>query len=520
MTEITGRTFNVKRNIFYGLIQLVVSRVLPFIVRTIIIYRFGVEYLGLSSLFASVLNVLSLMELGFGTAVSYSMYKPVADGDTDLICAYLAYYRRIYRIIGLVILTVGLVLMPFLRIFVRDSALPGGLNLYICYLPFLSSSVISYLLYGYLTVIPTAYQRKDILSRVHVGITILHFVIRSAILLYSTNLYLYLLTMPVFTVISNLATARLVRRMYPDLVCRGEISTEQSQAMKKKVFGVFINKLTSVSRNSIDSLCISSFIGLAVTGIYNNYYFVMSSILSFSVMVCNSMMSSVGNSITMESRSKNYYDMRLFDFIFMAISGWATTCMFCLFQPFIISWIGEKMTFEMPIVVGICVYFYILETGAIRWVYHEGAGLWWECRFIMIGEAVANIVLNILLCKIWGVLGIVLATIVSVFVTNCILCPKLIFKLYFRNDKLKEYWLDHVYYTITMLITAIISWVVCECFMPTGMVTGRETMKCIICVGGRLAVCTLLSLGVFWSVWHRSQRYSEAVDWMRRLKRA
>jgi Na+-driven multidrug efflux pump len=125
----SGRTANVKRNIFYGGMQLVVSRILPFIVRTILIYRFGVEYLGLNSLFTSILNVLSLMELGFGTAVVYSMYKPVADRDIKQICAYLTYYRKIYRFVGITILVAGVILMPFLSGLIKDPELPGGLSL-------------------------------------------------------------------------------------------------------------------------------------------------------------------------------------------------------------------------------------------------------------------------------------------------------------------------------------------------------------------------------------------------------
>ena len=132
----SGRTDNVKRNISYGIMHTAVSLVLPFIVRTILIYRFGVDYLGINSVFASVLEVLSVMELGFGTAIVYNMYKPVAEGDTGQICAYLSYYRRIYRIIGLMVLAAGLLIIPFLKVLVKDPELPGGLNLYACYFIF------------------------------------------------------------------------------------------------------------------------------------------------------------------------------------------------------------------------------------------------------------------------------------------------------------------------------------------------------------------------------------------------
>ena len=184
-----GRTVNAKRNILYGLLQVMVSQILPFITRTILISRFGVDYLGLNSLFASVLSDLSLMELGFGTAMIYSMYKPAAEGDTDQLCAYLSYYRSIYRVIGMSILGIGLLLMPFLHRFVHDSTLPGGLNLYACYLIFLVDSVISYLLFGYMTAIPMAFQRRDILSKVGMGMSFLQCAVKSMALLFCGSFY-------------------------------------------------------------------------------------------------------------------------------------------------------------------------------------------------------------------------------------------------------------------------------------------------------------------------------------------
>ena len=501
----------------YGFMQVLVSQLLPFVVRTILIYKFGVDYLGLNSLFKSILSVLSLMELGFGTAVVYSMYRPVADGDADQICAYLSYYRRIYHFVGVAILCIGVLLMPFLRFLVMDPVLPGNLNLYVCYLVFLSESVISYLLFGYMTAVPTAYQRRDILSRVGMVSDVLACVMKSVILLCSDSFYIYLISIPVITVVRNLMIAITVRKRYPDIRCRGGISNEQKQDLNKRVYGLMVNKLTNVSRNSIDSVCISAFIGLAATGIYNNYFFVLSAVMGICSVIYNSMMASVGNSIAKESPEKNYKDMRLFDFLFMGIVGWATVCMVCLYQPFISIWVGNDMMLGTPIVIVMGIYFYIMETGAIRWIYHEGAGLWYECRFIMIGEAVANVLLNVVLCRFIGVLGIVLATVISVFVTNCILCPELLFRLYFKNGKLKEYWWDHVGYTVTMVVSVEVSWIICEILIPMEMIEGRNVWRCVGCLGGRLAVGTVVAGVVFWLMWHRSKRYKLAIGWgMRR----
>lgn len=521
-----GRTVNAKRNILYGLLQVTVSLILPFITRTVLIYCFGVDYLGLNSLFSSVLSVLSLMELGFGTAVVYSMYKPAAEGDIDQLCAYLAYYRKIYRFIGLIILTFGLILMPFLNFFIHDKELPGGLNLYICYVIFLGDSVISYLLYGYMTAIPTAFQRRDVLSKVNIGMSFIQCVIKTMLLISSKNFYFYLISIPVCTVIQNLINAYVIKRKYPELECKGNLIIEQKHDLNKKVYGLVIEKITAVSRNSIDTLCISAFVGLTVTGMYNNYYYIMSSIIAFSTMLLGSMMAGVGNSIAVENEAKNYSDMRLFDFIYSSVAGWATVCLFCLYQPFVMTWLGKKMMLDMPIVLGLCAYFYILKSGDIRWVYQEGCGLWYESRFIMIGEAAVNIVLNILLCKIFGVFGIILATVVSVFITNYFFFPRILFSLYFKNGKLKEYLLDHFLYTVTMIISVALSWLLCERVLPVNM--GNHSSieggigsgfsggigYSILCIGGRLFLCTIISALVFWGGWSRSERYKKAVGWI------
>ena len=518
VSETSGRTANVKRNIIYGMVQIAVSRVFPFCIRTIVIYRFGIEYLGLTGVFTSVLSTLSLMELGFGTAIVYSMYKPVAEGDTGLICAYLKYYRKIYRFIGMAILMVGLCLMPFLRNLVHDPVLPGGLDLYVCYLIFLGNAVIGYLLYGYITAIPTAYQRRDILSRIDMDCSLFGSAIKVFILLSSNSFYLYLICMPLITIVNNLVVLYVVRKMYPEISLQGELTSEQKLDLKKKVSGILVNKLTNVSRNSIDYLCISAFIGLAATGIYNNYFLVMSSILSTAVMVCTSMMASVGNSIATESRQKNYSDMRLFDFMFMPIAGWSMVCMLCLYQPFMLTWVGKEKMFDISIVLELCLYYYILLAGAIRWVYHEGAGLWWECRYIMLGEAIANIVLNIILCRLLGVAGIVLATILSAFATNCILCPELIFRKYFKNGKLHEYWMDHFQYATTTALIGGACWLTCHMLLPMTMVVEREITNCIICLVGRLLACTIITMGILWIVWYRSERYNNAIKWIGKFK--
>ena len=109
------RTKNTARNMLWGLIEKLLQLVLPFVTRTLILKLIGEQYLGLNSLFTSIISVLNLADLGFGTAITFSMYKPIADNDEHKLCALLGYYKTIYRVIGGIVLGVGIAIMPFLK---------------------------------------------------------------------------------------------------------------------------------------------------------------------------------------------------------------------------------------------------------------------------------------------------------------------------------------------------------------------------------------------------------------------
>ena len=157
-----GRLKNSARNIFAGGISKFVSLLFPFIIRTIIIKEIGIEYAGINSLFSSILMVLSISELGFGSAMVYSMYKPIAEKEVKKVSALLNLYRKVFVFVGIFILCAGLLLMPFLNFLVRGDC-PDDLNIYVLYFIFLINSVISYFAFAYKSALLTATQREDII---------------------------------------------------------------------------------------------------------------------------------------------------------------------------------------------------------------------------------------------------------------------------------------------------------------------------------------------------------------------
>ena len=170
---------NAKRNMLFGIMNRVVTVLCPFIKRTVIQYVLGEQYLGLTSLFTSVLSVLSLTELGFGMAVTYSMYKPVAEGDTETVNALLNFYRKVYAVIGSIILVLGLALIPILPELI-EGKYPKDVSLTALYLVYLANAVISYFMFAYKSALLVVYQRDDINSRTNIILTLLFVVSQGA----------------------------------------------------------------------------------------------------------------------------------------------------------------------------------------------------------------------------------------------------------------------------------------------------------------------------------------------------
>lgn len=458
------RTKNSLRNAAYGMAFKVISIVMPFIVRTVFIGTLGVELLGLNSLFTSILTVLNLTELGFSSAIVFCMYKPIANNDSDSINALLAFYKKVYFYIGLIILGIGCSIIPFLTHLINGSY-PSQINLVVVYLVFLLNIIISYFLFAYLGSLITAFQRDDMLSKVNIVITTLMYMAQIVILLILRNYYVYILVMPAFTVVNNIRTVVIAKRMFPQYKPVGKLSPEYKKVIKEKVSGLVIFKVCYVSRNAFDTIFISMFFGLTDVAIYNNYYYIMNAIVGITSVLTSSVLSGVGNSIAIESTEKNYNDMNKMNFIYMWIAGLFTTCLLCLYQPFMRIWVGESLMYPFSYVVLLCIYFYILKLGDVRYIYEQAKGLWWEYRFRSISEAVGNIVLNYILGKLFGVAGIIMATIITLFFINYLYGAKVIFNCYFTEQKMRDYFAQNARYMTVTLIACIVTYVMCS-FLP------------------------------------------------------
>lgn len=470
------RTKNTIRNIAFGSLSRVINIVLPFISRTAILYTMGTQYLGLSSLFSSILSFLSLTELGIGAAMIYSMYKPIAENDDETICALLNLYKRLYRLIGAVIFLLGIALMPFLKTLVPEE-LPPDIDLYVLYFIYLLNSVLSYWIFAYKNALLQAYQRSDINSKIASIITIVSYMVMLTTIFVTRNYYAYVIWLPIFTILTNVIRLIAVDRCFPELRPKGEVSVELKRSIFKKTIALIGTKLNTVVLNAADNLVMSAFLGLTVIAVYGNYHYIMSSIIGFLGIAYSSMTAGLGNSLQTDSLETNYKNFEKFSFINSWLVGWCTVCLVCLYQPFMRLWVGEELMFPFYIVLQIGLYFYVYQIRKIPVVYKDAAGIWWEDRFRPYICMVANVVLNIALVQIIGVSGIILSTVFSLFIS----IPwenHTIFKYVFDRSS-KSYYKKMCYSAVTMLMAGNATYILCMWF-GDGIV--MFLIRCIICL--------------------------------------
>lgn len=473
-----SRTKNTLRNVNSGLINRMVMLLLPFINRTAILWILGAEFTGLASLFSSILSVLNIAELGFNTAIVYSLYEPMADKNTEKICEIVSIFRKIYRIIGMVIFGVGMVIMPFLKFFIQGSY-PENVNIYLLYFFELINASISYYLFAYKECLLIADQRQDIGNNIRTIVSIFRYLLQFFVLLFLKNYYIYLLVAIIGTIATNLCIQYMTKKNYP-YFHQIEGNNHIPQEIVKNVKGLMINKICDTFRNSFDSLIISMLMGLTAAAIYGNYYYIFSSIYGIMLVISNGMSASIGNSIVTNNEKKNYNDMLSFCMIYAWIFGWCTVCLACLYQPFMKIWVGENLMLPTLDMLLFCLYFYLINMNNIRNQYISGTGLWWKLKGSYIVEAAANLVLNFLLGKWLGMTGVLLATILTIFIFNYMQRNWILFKNYFKQESLGKFLVEQFYYAIITGVAIAITFPICYSVNSDG-ITGL-LLRIIICL--------------------------------------
>lgn len=492
-----SRTHNTIRNSLWGMGQKILMLLAPFIIRTLIIKTLGAEYLGLNSLFVSVLQVLNLAELGFSSAITFSLYKPIAEKNVSVVCGLMCVYRKIYRYVGCGILVAGLLFMPFLSLVIKGDV-PTDINIYILYVLYLFNTVISYLLFAYKTALLEASQRNDLVSRTHIYVQIAQYVLQIILLLALRNYYWYYIVTPIFTCLYNLRLSFIVDKMFPDYTPKGSISDGLKSDLKCRVKGVVISKFCAISRNALSSILISATLGLYSVAVYSNYFLVVTSLASFMTIVTTAMSASVGNSMVVETEEKNHQDFKKFTFLYAWIAGVCTCGLIASFQFFMTGWLGESMLLPFHMVVLLGLYFYVLTSGDVRSTYMNSKGLWWENRYRTIFESISNVALSLLFIKLWGLPGVLLGPIVSMIVFNFGMSSTILYKYCFPSHSCGyvRYWAEYLFYAMIAAVSIILA-ILCVRYLFDVVAIENAWLKFVLCGVISVGVANVVFICVF-----------------------
>lgn len=496
---------NTKRNVFWGVINKFIIIFAQLLIRTVIIQTLGAQYLGLNGLFTSILQVLSLTELGFENAIIFSMYKPIAEDDETAICALLNFYRKVYFIVAGIILCIGLSIIPFLHLLIKQDG-SNIINIYLLYLVYLINTVISYSLFAYKTSLLKAHQRGDEDSKIQSSVNIIICLFQIVLLLIFKNYFIFIIFLPISTILINIIRSIKVKKMYPKYFAKGKIQGIEIENIKKNVAGVFLYKVCGIFRNSFDSIIISSFLGLVILAQYQNYYYVMFAVLSFVGILTTSIIPGIGNNIKTKSVEDNYSEFKVWAFLYNWISSWCTVCLVCLYQPFMKIWVGEKYLFSYGAVILFSLYFYCLKVGDITAVYREASGIWWKDKYRPIIDAVANLTINILLVRYWGIFGVLISTIICIILISVPWAAYILFHNYF-NKSVKMFYKLMVKNLLIVIIVSIVTYLLCSSLKQKGVI---ELLLRIVIV----LICPNVLFGV---LFYKNPEFNKSINLVRKI---
>lgn len=494
------RTKNATRNIIFGVILKAYQIVVPFLMRTALIYLMGVQYLGLNSLFTSILQVLNLAELGVGSAMIYSMYKPIAEDDNATICALMKLYRTYYRVIGLVIAVIGCILTPFIPKLISGD-IPNGLNIYILYLLNLGATVLSYWLYAYKNSILQAHQRTDIVSKVMLVTSTIQYALQLLVLWVFKNYYFYVVVMLGTQAITNIATAVAADKLYPEFEPKGQVSVQEKKDINGRIKDLFTSKIGGIIYDSADTIVVSAFLGLTVLAVYQNYFYILNAITGLITVVFSACTAGIGNSIVVETKEKNYTDLSKFTFIICWISGFCSVCLLCLYQPFMELWVGKDLMLSFSAVICFVIYFFVRQLNSLFNTYKDASGMWHEDRFRPLAAALTNLVLNLILVQFLGIYGILISTVLAIL---CVGMPWLLHNLFtviFEKKHLLNYLRKLLYYCIIIFASCVVTYYVCS------KINYGAFMTLFI----RGVICVIVPNLIYLIVFHKSIEFTESL---------
>ncbi|MFE4879352.1 lipopolysaccharide biosynthesis protein [Bacillus mycoides] len=487
------RTMHSIKNISISIFSQIIIVILGFISRKIFLDSLGIEYLGIDGLLTNILSMLVLIEAGIGASIVYNLYKPLAENDQNKIIALVQLYKKIYRILAMTVLVISVMIYPFLSYLMKDG--DDISNVAIIYLIFVAKNVITYLNAHKRSLI-NADQRGYILVRVDLVFQVLTTIFKIFILLYTKNYILYLIIELSIYTIQNVVNGRVVSKNYPYIKTKEKysIDKETKENLIINVKAMFLHNIGGYIVFGTDNILISSFVGLAMVGIYSNYTMIINQLSALVNPILNGIEASVGNLIATENNDKSYSIFKVIYLVNFWIFSFCTIFLYNLLEPFIGWWLDKKYLLNNIVFVVILINFYLTGMRTAIAIFKNKAGLFVQDKYVPLVEAIINLSLSIVLVKIFGLVGIFIGTAISTIATVLWIQPYIVYKNLFKKSVL-NYFTTYVFYVFLTVVTGFITTSICNYFIEGGT---------FISLIGKGVICLLVPNVIYILVFYKS----------------
>ena len=441
---------NAARNVLVNLFGQIFVLILNFISRKIFLFILDTNYLGISGLFSSVVTMLSLAELGVGTAITFSLYKPLAEKDNELILSLMNLYKKAYRIIGIFVMVAGAVLTPLALYMTEvENEIP---HLKWIYLLFVVNASVSYF-YSYNRTLMVADQKEYRLAVIDYVSRLALISSQTAVLVVTENYILYLLMQIIMTFVQNYLVYRKVLKSYPFLLSSHvkPLPERVLGEIKKNTLAMMLYKLAVVIVSGTDNLIISKTLGTVWVGLYANYSMIILSVQTICSKVVCSVTASIGN---------------------IVVYGMCTVILFVLLNPFIELFLGEEYLISNGVIITVLINFYLLGMQGASASLRDAQGIFWQGKLRPLAQGILNLVISLILVFFMkNLTAVFLGTVLSRVMTVTWFDPYAVHKYGFGDLKKIKYFVKKYmrYGGIVMLSSMTAFYLADLCPVPSFM---------------------------------------------------
>lgn len=448
------RTNNAIRNGITAILSHIVSLIFGFFVQAFFVKKLGTEYLGLNGLFSNIFSMLSIVELGIGSAIVFNLYKPIAENDYEKIKSLMKFYKRCYYGIALIILILSIILMPFINIIVGKIIIDTN-TIYLVYILFIIDTICSYIM-SYNRSMLYASQQNYIIDIVHVAYLFIVNSLEILLLLCTNNYILFLIIKIVMKLLENIVLTIIVNHKYQYINGKSkELNNSIVKDIKKKVKGLFMHKIGTFLVGGTDNIIISTFLGVSTVGLYSNYFLIINALSTLINQLFSSLKSSIGNLLVEKNEVKNYLVFEKIQFLNFWFAMMSSAGIYIIMENFITFWLGKEYLLSNFVLITLSInnYLYITKLGVGN--FKEATGIFYEDRYVALLEAIINIVASIIFVKFLGLGGVFLGTIVSSLLTHLYTFPHIVYKRIFNKEYI-DYFKDNSKYFVFTILVAIV----------------------------------------------------------------